>query len=239
MRSINASRSPRRARSQAQAASHAGTTLGFASLHAAHSLCDAQAFWARWPSSVRHECHFREQGRTTRTIDDEQERPIWNHDEIIRNNVLAINRDAQVWGGFDVDDGRHWPASLQDAAENKKGRESTTRAAAKLQKADTVVPAGLSLEKLAIRVENNVYDARPWQGLFHWGVEWKRHKLYSTPAIVRAELGIERGSRAAEFIVADSRSRDFRVPADSPALDLDCYPNGEVPGVKLGRVPVR
>ena len=87
----------------------------------------------------------------------------------------------------------------------------------KQQKAGAAAPAGLSLEQLAIRFENNLYDARPWQGLFHWGVEWKRHKLYPTPADVQSELGIERGSRAADFRVADIQSRDFRVPADSPA----------------------
>ena len=113
---------------------------------------------------------FREQGRTTPRIDDETERPIWNHDEVIRNNVLALNRDAQVWGWFDVDDGRHWPAALQEPARRRRAWPRRGEDA----------PPGLTLEKLAIRFENNLYDARPWQGLFHWGVDWKRHRTYAT-----------------------------------------------------------
>jgi Right handed beta helix region/Chondroitinase B len=182
---------------------------------------------------------FREQGRKTPLIDDEKERWIWNHDQRIRNNVLALNRDAQVWGWFDVDDGRHWPAALQQSAEKEKGKAARDLAADFVAKDGLGAPAGLSLEKLAITFENNLYDARPWQGLFHWGVAWKRHRQYAKLDDVRAELGLERGGQAAEFRVGDFPSRDFRVPADSPALKLGCYPRGDVPGVKLGILPAR
>lgn len=161
---------------------------------------------------------FREQGRTTPRIDDDKERPIWNHDQVIRNNVMALNRDAQVWGWFDLDDGRLWPAAMQEATEKKSG-------------------SGLTLEKLAFTFEGNLYGARPWQGLFNWGVDWKRHKIYGTLDEVRSELKLERGGRAEEFNIEGFPSRDFRVPAGSPMLKMGCYPKGEVPGVKLGASP--
>ena len=62
---------------------------------------------------------------------------------------------------------------------------------------------GLTLEKLNITFENNLYDARPWQGLFHWGVDWKRHKEYSSLDDVRSELNFESGGQAAEFPVRE------------------------------------
>ncbi len=70
-------------------------------------------------------------------------------------------------------------------------------------------------------------------------VDWKRHKRYATPGEVRAELKLESGGQAAEFRVENVQSRDFRVPADSPALKMGCYPKGEVPGARLGTLPAR
>ena len=172
---------------------------------------------------------FREQDRATPVIGDRKERPVWNHDERIVNNVLAFNRDAQVWGWFDLDDGRHWPAALQAAAGKDKGKAIRDRA-----KGGSAGPGGLTLEKLAITFDHNLYDARPGQGLFHWGVDWKRHKLYTTLDDIRKELKFESNGRAAEFIGEDYQARDFRVSADNPALELGCYPRGEVPGVRLG-----
>ena len=84
---------------------------------------------------------------------------------------------------------------------------------------------------------NNLFAARPWQGLFNWGVPWLRHKKYARLDDVQAELKLEHGSRVAEFKFADYLTRDFRVPADSPALKMGCYPEGEVPGAKLGALP--
>ncbi|MDG3002744.1 right-handed parallel beta-helix repeat-containing protein [Paludisphaera mucosa] len=165
---------------------------------------------------------FREQGRTTPTIDDPAERPVWNHDERIRRNVLALNRDAQVRGWFDQDDGRHWPAALQQPGEKAKGG-----------------PSGPSLETLKIAFEGNFYDARPWQPLFVWGVDWKRHIAFASLEDVRSALGFEREGRAGEFRVADLLARDFRTPADGPAREMGCYPQGDVPGVRLGILPAR
>ena len=108
--------------------------------------------------------------------------------------MFALNRDAQVWGWFDVDDGRHWPAAMQDAAKGDKGKAARTLPRA-IRPKTARMPDGLSLEKLSIAFENNLYDARPWQGLFHWGVDWRQHKKYLTLADVHAELNLDNGGR--------------------------------------------
>ena len=85
--------------------------------------------------------NFREQGRKTPRIDDEHELWIWNHDERISHNVFALNRDAQVWGWFDVDDNRHLPASLQNVGGQAKSKATGDLAAA-FRATDQVVRAG-------------------------------------------------------------------------------------------------
>lgn len=178
--------------------------------------------------------NFREQNRKTPLIEDNNERGIWNHDQIIRNNVMAFNHDAQTWGWFDISDGRHWPATIQEPGEKEKGKADQDLAAAYNAKDASGVPAGLSLEKLKITFENNLYSAQPWQGLFNWGVTWKHHRKYTKLGEVQHELKLENGSRTADFKFEDYLTRDFRVPTDSPALKMGCYPKGDVPGVKLG-----
>jgi len=155
--------------------------------------------------------NFREQSRSTPRIDNRKSEPVWNHDHIIRNNVIALNRDAQTWGWFDIPDNRHWPA---------KGGDSN---------AD-----GLSLEKLTLTLRDNLYFTGPGDGLFNWGATWKENKRYQRLEQVQKELGLEQGSKSAEFTVNDFSSLDFRVPANSPAIEMQCYPQGNVPGVKLG-----
>jgi len=154
---------------------------------------------------------FREQNRSTPRIDNRKGEPVWNHDHVIRNNVIAFNRDAQTWGWFDISDSRHWPA--------KSGNSTTDE---------------LSLEKLALTLRDNLYFAAPGAELFNWGVTWKKNTRYQSLEQVRQELGLEQGSRIAEFVVKDFAALDFRVPANSPAVKMGCYPKGEVPGVKLG-----
>ena len=153
---------------------------------------------------------FREQKRSTPLIDGGSQ-AVWNHDEIVRNNVLAYNRDAQVWGWFDIDDQRHWPKPMQEGP-----------------------PADLSLEDLKLTFENNLYCPAIGQGLFNWGVTWKKNKKYPDLDMVRRDLGLEHGSEAADVAIKDFRKLDLRVPADSPAIRMQCYPQGEVFGVKLG-----
>ncbi|MHC4438195.1 MAG: hypothetical protein ACYS3S_12610 [Planctomycetota bacterium] len=137
--------------------------------------------------------------------------PVWNHDHIVRNNVIALNRDAQTWGWFDISDNRHWPA---------QGNNSN---------AD-----GLSLEKLALTLRDNLYYAGPGAELFNWGVTWMKNKRYNNLEQVQEELGLEHGSRITEFAVSDFSALDLRVPANSPAIKMKCYPKGAIPGVQLG-----
>ena len=170
---------------------------------------------------------FREQERTTPRIGAEREagerrkeEPIWNHDETVRNNVLAYNRDAQVWGWFDLDDQRHWPAAMQDPAT--------------LRPAEAGQPTGLTLEKLHFAFVGNSYFAAPGQGLLNWGVTWGKNRRYASLEEVRGELHLATAGVVVEPDFADMTAGDFRVPAASPLLREGRYPQGEVPGVKLG-----
>ncbi len=180
--------------------------------------------------------NFREQGRTTPRIGDQQgtaEVRVWNHDQTIRNNVLAFNRDAQTWGWFDVDDERHWPAAMQQ--KKAEGGQAAADIARDYKAKDKVgEPVGLSLETLSFNFANNLYAAQDGQGVFGWGVTWKRHKMYATLDAVRSELKLEQGSVLAPLVFGDYLTRDFRVPPNSLALRMNCYPRGQVPGVKLG-----
>ncbi len=162
--------------------------------------------------------NFREQSRGTPRIDNRKSEPVWNHDQIIRHNVLAYNRDAQVWGWFDVPDERYWPRSMQVAQKPPQ-------------------PPSLSLEGLHLAFEENLYSPSPGQDLFNWGVTWKKHKRYENLDEVRKELSIDRGSEVAEFHVEDYARLDLRVPTGSPAVKMDCYPRGTVPNVRLGTLP--
>ena len=148
----------------------------------------------RLPRAVAHHAADRSPARAR------AKEPIWNHDEIIRNNIFAANRDAQVWGWFDTDDGRQWPAAspLRKSPENQ----------------------GLSLETLHITFASNLYDPPPGQPFFRWGVDWKPNKAYATLDEVRRELNLEQGGRVAPLVVKDDLTRDLRVPPDSPALAL-------------------
>ena len=178
--------------------------------------------------------NFREQTRSTPLINDERSVPVWNHDHVIRHNVIAYNRDAQTWGWFDINDDRHWPKGMQTSATARQGKATDDIAGEYIDSEDRVVPAGLSLEALAIRFEGNLYATNPGQGLFHWGVTWKEHRRYDSLDAVRQELALEQQSRVADVVVADFADLDLRVPPHSPVLEMRCYPQGEIPGVRLG-----
>ncbi|MCH5377303.1 MAG: hypothetical protein JJ992_25350, partial [Planctomycetes bacterium] len=154
------------------------------------------------------------------------------HDQIIRQNVLAYNRDAQVWGWFDVADQRQWPTSMQTAPDTRPpAGEKSEQAPAQ--------PMDLSLEDLRLAFEGNLYWPGPGQDLFNWGVTWKKHKRYANLDELRQDLSIDQRGEVAEFHVMDFAGLDFRVPGDSPAVRKDCYPHGEVPNVRLGILPDR
>jgi hypothetical protein len=164
---------------------------------------------------------FREQNRTTPRIGGKGEEPIWNHDETIRQNIIAFNRDAQVWGWFDMKDNRHWPAEVDD-------HESATSSQSR---------NGLSLEKLGLKFVDNDYFAGAGQGWFEWGVSWGRHKNYRTLSDFQAGLGIDAGSRALDPGFANLSALDFRLIPSVMAPLKDCYPQLPVPDVILGVQP--
>ena len=180
--------------------------------------------------------NYREQSRTTPRIGSrgEGEVAIWNHDQFVRNNVIAYNRDAQCWGWFDVQDGRHWPQAMQAAMAKKGAKPHQDIAGDYVAKGPRSQPTGLTLEQLKLNHGENLYYAAAGQGLFNWGPGWASHRNYSTLQEVQQELNLERGSTVAEPGFADVLTRDFRVPRDSPALRLQAYPRGEVPDVRLG-----
>ncbi len=180
---------------------------------------------------------FREQERTTPKIGDVDETPehaIWNHDEVIRNNILAHNRDAQVWGWFDIDDERHWPATMQMKHTNVNVPRD--RAISYRGKEDKSPQTDLSLERLNITFENNLYAADETQGVFNWGTTWRRNKEYTSLEDVRRELNCEPGSILVPLELPGYMNRDFTLPVESPAFRLHAYPRGTVPGVELGVV---
>ena len=149
----------------------------------------------------------------------------------MRNNVLAWNRDAQVWGWFDIADERHWPKSTQaiPLVATPQGVSSN---------AGTGTPqTALSLEDLNLKFENNLYCPALGQGLFNWGTAWKKHQYYETLETVQNELSLDQNSQVAEFHVEDFAALDLRIPADSPAITMGCYAHGPVPGVLLGVLP--
>jgi len=79
-----------------------------------------------------------------------------------------------------------------------------------------------------------LFAVRPGQGLYQWGCSWRSHGAYSSLEAVRGELHLEEGSEVGDVRFADWNALDLRVPGDSPVVALGCYPQGEVPGVRLG-----
>jgi hypothetical protein len=177
---------------------------------------------------------FREQNRRTpRLPEPGAEEAVWNHDESIHHNLLAYNREAQLWGWFDVGDERHWPKALQEHTADD-GKAAADLAAGYQAMDASGNPVGLALEHLKITIHDNLYVTQPGQGLLNWGTTWKRHRRYATLDEARRELGFEEGGRCETVRFGDVARRDFRVAADSPAMTMGCYPQGEVPGVRLG-----
>ena len=179
--------------------------------------------------------NFREQARTTPSIDSRTERPVWNHDELIRHNLIIRNRDAQVWGWFDVKDNRPWPAG--SPAKDGTLTTGTTRpediAGAYAAKSREGQPQDLTLEKLGLRFEDNVYFAGPGQGWFRWGPTWRRHKSYATLNEFQSDLRLDRGSQALDPGFAGLLQLDLRLRPEVMARLQDSYPRGTVPGVVL------
>ena len=169
---------------------------------------------------------FREQYRTTPLIGNRTEIPVWNHDEIIRNNIIAYNRDAQVYAWFNQRDERHLPSKspgklpvkIEDIKRNNEGQ-----------------PVDLTLEDLNIRFVNNTYFAYSNQGMIKWGPSFsKTHRSYSTIAEFRNDLKVDSGGKTVELDFSNITARDFRISRKTMALLKENYPRGSVSGVVLG-----
>ena len=180
--------------------------------------------------------NFREQTRVTPTIEDHAGHPVWNHDELIRNNLIVRNRDAQVWGWFDVKDSRHWPKA--SAATRPSNAAAVSKpadiAGAYAAKSNDGQPEDLTLEQLKLRFEGNIYFAAPGRGWFKWGTTWARHANYATLEEFRSELGLDVESEAFDPAFAGMRQLDLRLASKELARASECYPRGPVPGVLLG-----
>lgn len=177
--------------------------------------------------------NFREQDRTTPVIGDSQERAVWNHDQTIRHNVIARNRDAQVWGWFDTKE-MQWPAGSRDSGSAASGVKPGDLAGAYVARDLKSRPEGLTLEKLNIRFENNIYFAAPGQGMIGWGTTWSRHKRYATLAEFATDLKIDAGGKILEPAFTGPSRLDFRLPRGVMKNFEGNYPQGTVPGTLLG-----
>jgi hypothetical protein len=182
---------------------------------------------------------FREQDRTTVRIggDPQVEVAVWNHDSVVRNNIMAHNGVVQAAGWFAQKDERHWPKAMQRSAPTKTGEPAHNSVKKNRGKDERAQPQGLSLEDLHITMANNLYAVAPGQKLFQWGLAvgggW-RHKDYDSLDGVRRELALETGSEVADPAFAGGcMDLDFRLTPASPAFARRCYPRGEVPGVNL------
>lgn len=178
--------------------------------------------------------NFREQLRTTPLIGDRRGVAVWNHDQLIRNNLIVLNRDAQIWGWFDVKDNRHWPAGKLSTNSAATGARPTDIAVAYGAKTIAGQPQGLTLEKLRLRFENNVYFASPGRGWFKWGTTWGRHQSFADLREFEAGLGIDSGSGMVDPGFADVFRRDFRFGPEEMERFRESYPRGAIPGVILG-----
>ena len=170
---------------------------------------------------------FREQTRTTPRIDNKKEQPVWNHDESIRHNVIAFNRDAQVWGWFDMKGGWHWPAS-SSTVHPATGSGPTQEAPA---------PFDVNLEKLNLRFEQNAYFANTGQGWFEWGVSWGRHKNYGSLAEFQSDLHLDSGSVVLTPEFLNIPGWDFRVGPSAVQALRQTYPTNQVPATRMGPAP--
>jgi len=181
---------------------------------------------------------FREQDRTTPRNDGTTgpEVPVWNHDEVVRNNLFVSNRTAQVQGWFDINPERHWPRALQagKVPEGKEGKAHDDWAAG-YQARKNGVPPGLTLEDLKISFQGNIYALEPNGPFFIWGTDWKRKEAFKDLPSLTRRLGFE-DSRSALVppVLFDSAQHDFRLPRDHPAITAGVYPQGKVPDCVLG-----
>lgn len=186
---------------------------------------------------------FREQNRETYDMGDWETRnlsalnkvPVWNHDDIVRNNIIAYNTGAQVRGWFDVSDGRQWPSSLRpELPDNEKIRFPVIE---KVNEQDTTARKidPLTLESLNIIIDNNCYwDDRENRDIFQWGAAWKFNLKFNDLKKLTETLGFERNGKIVNPDFNNPKNYDFRIHEQSRLILNQCYPRGKIPHVKLG-----
>lgn len=178
---------------------------------------------------------FREQDRTTPRIDGSQgpEVAIWNHDEVVRDNLIVNNRSGQVQGWFDIATERHWPKAMQTG--NRNSTKAKEDVAAGYQARTDGVPVGLSLEDLKISFQDNVYEVATNQPFFIWGVDWKPKKAFKNIPSLTESLGFEgQDSRMLASFPVDTVKRDFRLPKALFEVVKKAYPQGRIPDCSMG-----
>ena len=188
---------------------------------------------------------FREQGRTTPQIIEGtgkrfgKEIPVWNHDQLIRNNILVYNTGAQARGWFDIPDGRHWPAAIRPKLPAKDATSSSEKdwAAGYQAKSSAGQPKDISLEMLNLNIDRNVYwTTDSTQTVFHWGAAWKYNQKYRDLPALTQTLNFEKNGTVWDPQFRDWQHLDFRVPTGSPLIKNNCYPKGKIPRVRLQRL---
>jgi hypothetical protein len=183
---------------------------------------------------------FREAPRSTPLIGKEKdgEVPVWNHDTVIRANLLAYNRDVQIGGWFDTPTMPHWPRAMQAEAKASLAAKPPADIAAAYKAAeDAGKPADLALEGLNLRLEGNHFATADGQQLCQWGPTWGFHRVWPTLEETAAALPIFSRNTQVPVVFAEPAKMDLRIRGDSAAAKSGCYPQGEVPGVTLGILP--
>jgi len=175
--------------------------------------------------------------RWLKVSDNKTEYWIWNQDHVVKNNIFAYNNEAQIGGWFDVADARHWPRVFQVEMlpTRSRGTFPYDDRTAPYQATEGEEPLGRSFETLGLSHENNFFAKGENQKLYMWGVPWQKHRFYSAIENVRKDLpDFENGTREGVLDFADFRTLDLRLPEGTDVLEMNCYPQGQVPGVTLG-----
>ncbi len=161
--------------------------------------------------------------------------PVWNHDQIIRNNIMSSNRRTQAKGWFDVTDGRHWTDSIRAELPEDERISSANAEWASVYQDSTNEPVDVTLGMLNLDIDNNYYwSATASQNIFQWGTDWNYNIKYNDLEVLSKELNFEKNGIIFNPEFTNWQKLDLRVLEDSPLLANDVYPQGEVPRVTLG-----
>jgi hypothetical protein len=139
---------------------------------------------------------------------------IWSAENTVRNNIFAYNV-AQVSGWQDVTEAPYqWPSHL-----------------------DAPMQAFIAEQGDAMQLhhENNFFvQTSASTPLFSGIFSEQNRTFYTLETLRQVRPDVEAGSRTGQIAFADRNALDLRIPANSEAVQMGCYPQGEVPGVKLG-----